>query len=138
MSHAELVKLACVWLKRQRCVVILPEARHNATIEIPDAIGWTYDGRSLVVECKASRADFLADKKKPHRQFGMGTFRYFLAPKGILFQSDFPGPFDSQPCSWGWIEPRGSKFKVMLHSESHLRDCTSETKLLVSQLRFAT
>jgi hypothetical protein len=35
--------------------------------EIPDAIGWTSRGKfygSIVVECKTSRGDFLADKKK--------------------------------------------------------------------------
>jgi len=38
----------------------------TAGIEIPDVIGFG-SGFSIVIECKVSRADFLQDKKKPHR-----------------------------------------------------------------------
>jgi len=39
-----------------------------------------------VVECKVSRADFLKDRDKPHRAAGcgMGRFRYYLCPEGLI------------------------------------------------------
>lgn len=68
--------------------------------EVPDAIGWTQSGRlSYLVECKASRGDFLADKKKPHRQpdgKGMGCYRYFMCPPGLI-------KADELPTRWGLL-----------------------------------
>jgi len=68
MSHAELVERAMNWLASRRCAPIFNNCASCA--EIPDAIGWSssYKHRgSLVIECKASRSDFYADKKKRFR-----------------------------------------------------------------------
>jgi hypothetical protein len=67
MTHAQLVNLAVDWLRRYRCGVVLSE-QACASGEMPDAIGWKGKCRSVVVECKVSRADFLADRLKPFRQ----------------------------------------------------------------------
>lgn len=65
-THADLVAPAARWLKGTvRCGVVLTEAP-SMDGESPDAIGWR-SGYSVLVECKASRADFLADSRKPHR-----------------------------------------------------------------------
>ena len=62
-THAELVKRAEHWLmKTVGCSFCLTELTTSAG-EIPDAIGWK-NGRSILIECKATRADFLSDKKK--------------------------------------------------------------------------
>jgi hypothetical protein len=57
------------------------------------------------VECKASRSDFARDAKKHFRRWpqnGMGTFRFYLCPEGLLSPSDLPE-------RWGllWIKPNG-------------------------------
>jgi len=54
---------------------------------------------------KVSRADYLADRAKAHRQdgaLGMGLYRYFMAPEGIISVHDLPK-------YWGLVEvsPKG-------------------------------
>ncbi|HHE1457120.1 adenylosuccinate synthase [Yersinia enterocolitica] len=66
---------------------------------------WGFDGGSIVVESKISRSDFLADRSKPHRNgqtAGMGTYRYYICPEGIIDIADLPN-------AWGllWINKRG-------------------------------
>lgn len=99
MTHAELVDHALRWLRgTQRCPVAV--ASPGGGLEIPDAIGWRSGGRmSILVECKASRADFLRDKKKWHRQHGLGVGqrRYYMAPPGIITPADLPP-------GWGLVE----------------------------------
>ncbi len=52
---------AVQWLRSYyKCGVILSE-QYCATGEVPDVIGWKGFCRSVLVECKVSRADFLAD-----------------------------------------------------------------------------
>lgn len=94
MTHDDLVLRAERWLKSQGCGVVFRDefkaATHNG--ELPDAIGWR-DGLSILVECKASRADFLADKGKPFRQApesGMGDWRFFLCTPDIITIADLP------------------------------------------------
>lgn len=94
MTHGDLVARAERWLKNQGCGVVFRDEFKAATGngELPDAIGWR-DGLSILVECKASRADFLADKGKPFRQapeLGMGDWRFFLCPPEIITVSDLP------------------------------------------------
>lgn len=95
MTHKELIAVAAEQLKRWRCLPICTEmVTLNNTGEIPDAIGWTSQA-SILIECKASRADFLADCKKIFRfdlpESGMGDFRfYFTNPGVITSESDIP------------------------------------------------
>ncbi len=61
--------------------------------EQPDVLGLDSWGNSIVVEVKVSRSDFLADKKKPWRanpKQGIGDFRVYLAPEGLLKIEDIP------------------------------------------------
>ena len=98
-THDELCDLAVRWLKRPNsagghgCTIAVSECRAETSGEVPDAIGfragWA-DG-SVLVECKVSRADFLADKNKLSRtKGGMGTWRYYMAPEGIIAPQDLP------------------------------------------------
>lgn len=60
---------------------------------------------SCIVECKCSRADFLADKKKVFRrnpQAGMGVYRYYLSPKGLISPDELPE-------KWGLLEIDGRR-----------------------------
>lgn len=106
-SHADLCALAVRWLKRPMsagghgCLVAISEARPEGNGECPDAIGFRagWNDGSVLVECKVSRSDFLADRAKPHRQpgCGMGTWRYYMAPAGLLRVPDLPD-------RWGLLE----------------------------------
>ena len=51
--------MAVVWLRRYRCGVVLSE-QACVSGEMPDAIGWKRANHSVLIECKISRADFLA------------------------------------------------------------------------------
>ena len=91
-THAELVTRAERWLCRTLgCSVVFTEhVASTRTGEIPDAIGWAR-GQSHVVECKASRADFLADRRKSIRQDnfqGMGDWRFYLVVPGVIKDTD--------------------------------------------------
>ena len=92
MTHAELVQAAVTQLKRWRCLPICSEMHcANTYGEIPDAIGWL-SRASILIECKATRADFLRDRVKLFRQYpdmGMGDIRfYFTNPGVILYEAD--------------------------------------------------
>lgn len=71
----------------------------TANTETPDVIGWHGNGGSILIECKVSRSDFLADKNKVFRRdedLGMGDVRYFAAPIGLLCA-------DEMPAGWGLV-----------------------------------
>lgn len=91
-THGELVTLAETWLWRQGCGVVFAELSTLATPETPDAIGFRTT-TSILIECKATRADFLADKNKPFRRDpsrGMGDWRFYFTPKGLINKSELP------------------------------------------------
>lgn len=100
MTHTELVKIAEKWLLgKRKCSFVLTELKCLATSEIPDAIGFR-DGHSILVECKVSLSDFLADGKKYFRrnaEMGVGSYRFFMAPQGII-------PVQDLPQGWGLVE----------------------------------
>ena len=93
-THDELVERAVRWLKSQNCGVAFSD-RFQATTwsgEQPDAIGWRSDA-SILIECKATRSDYLADKKKHFRrspESGMGDWRFFLCPPGLIKPEELP------------------------------------------------
>jgi len=101
-QHQELVALASAWLRRpgsrggHGCQVAFTETRVGyLSGESPDAIGFRARGfadGSVLVEVKTSRADFLADAKKPHRSDtpGMGRFRYYMCPEGLIRPDELP------------------------------------------------
>jgi hypothetical protein len=128
LTHDDLVAAAAVWLRRS-CPLVLTELATSG--EEPDAIGWK-GNRSTLVECKVSRADFLADRKK-HFRFnpaqGIGRYRYFFTPPGLVAVEELPE-------NWGLIEWNGKKFKVVRKSEffDELNQ-GHEIDLLISLLR---
>ena len=93
MTHEELIKRGVKWLKNNqistmRFPIILPEYRCFAN-SIPDIIGLNHY-RTAVIECKVSRADYLADQHKGHRhyRFQLGNYRYYLCPVGLLLPNE--------------------------------------------------
>ena len=133
MTHAKLVSLAVAWLRRYRCGVVLSE-QACVSGEMPDAIGWKKACHSVLVECKLSRPDFLADREKPFRQkpeSGVGCERYYLAPRGLIRVEELrPG--------WGLLEVCGREIEKAKPSAKNLRTPIGfgyEMNLLLASLR---
>lgn len=138
VTHAELVSLAEKWLWRQGCGVVFAELSTLATPETPDAIGFRTT-TSILVECKATRADFLADKNKPFRRDpsrGMGDWRFYLTPKGLVTKDELPE-------GWGLIEVGksvrrthgGPKGNIWTSGQPFVGNKVAEQALLYSALR---
>jgi len=125
--------MAVGWLRRYRCGVVLSE-QACVSGEMPDAIGWKGRCHSVLVECKVSRPDFLADRVKPWRQnpeTGVGGERYYLAPTGMISLAELPA-------GWGLLEARGREIAVVKRSARNLRSNAgfqNEMNLLLASLR---
>jgi len=131
MTHEELTERAVKWLKGQGYKVALTEFR-TSSCEEPDAIGFN-GATSCLVECKTSRADFFADRKKWFRQnpaMGMGVYRYFLTPKDLVRPDELPE-------GWGLLEIRGQRtFKIAEAAPFDLSDAMkAERTVIYSILR---
>jgi hypothetical protein len=133
MTHAQLVARAVAWLRSYRCGVVLSE-QACASGEMPDAIGWKKASHSVLVECKTSRADFVADRGKPFRQkpeTGVGCERFYLAPAGMI-------GVDELPAGWGLLDCRERKIEVTKRSAKNFRTPAGfnyEMNLLLASLR---
>lgn len=102
LTHKEIVNIGYNFVKKNfKYPVIFKEMTVlNFSREIPDVIAFGAFNRSIVLECKISRADFLKDRKKPFRidqSLGMGKYRFYLAPKGLISEAELPS-------NWGLIE----------------------------------
>jgi hypothetical protein len=134
MTHAQMVDLAVDWLRHYRCGVVLSE-QVCASGEAPDAIGWKGKCRSVLVECKTSRADFLADRGKPFRQnpeIALGCEHFYMAPAGLIVPEELPS-------GWGLLECLGRKVEIRVKPARHsLRTPAGmeyEMNLLLASLR---
>ena len=133
MTHAQLVEKAVRWLRSYRCGVVLSE-QACASGEMPDAIGWKQASHSVLVECKVSRADFLADRQKPFRlkpQKGVGCERFYLTPPALV-------SIDELPAGWGLLEYRRGRVELLHASAKDLRTAVGfryEMNLLLASLR---
>lgn len=132
MTHKDLVEIGYRWiLKNGGCGVALKELK-SLDREIPDVIGFS-SYHSHVLECKVSRGDFLKDKKKPHREQGMGDYRYYICPTGLIKQEELPD-------KWGLIyvsidhKPRLIK-KPKWDVDRFEKDRFAEQRLMYSVMR---
>ena len=95
LSHRQLCDLGARWIFNESHpasyewrILIEPGLRE----ELPDVFAFT-KYNSVLIECKATRSDFLADKKKPFRQDpqkGIGMRRYYLVNDGVATQDEMP------------------------------------------------
>ena len=140
MTHAELVDRAGKWLRYScrlpagregmyhtfRCPVVFTEFATYAH-EIPDAIGFADGGRSsFLIECKASRSDFLSDKTKAHRRVlphcSMGKYRWYMAPSGLLNPEEMPE-------AWGLLAVEGRR--IIVEKEAERQNHSREQEIMV-------
>jgi hypothetical protein len=133
MTHAQLVEKAIRWLRSYRCGVVLSE-QACVSGEMPDAIGWKQACHSVLVECKVTRADFLADREKPFRrkpERGIGSERFYLTPPALI-------KLEELPADWGLLECRRRHIEMLRPSAKNLRTAVGfryEMNLLLSSLR---
>jgi len=151
-THRELCDKAVKWLKRSHsqsghgCNVAVSEVASGWNGEIPDAIGFRCSGYmdgSVVVEVKVCRSDFLSDRKKPHRQQperGMGDWRYFLCPEGVIQPEDLPNKWGLlyvtkrggiKPIAGPATESSQYKFGELLEEFKHKKNSSREHWVLV-------
>lgn len=129
MTHAQLIEQAAGWLRKRRHTVIITDMA-SAAQETPDAIGWG-SHHSTLIEAKASRADFLADRHKPWRrdpERGMGNLRYYITVPGVI-------KFEELPPKWGLLELTAEKIRVRVTASGQACNQWAEQKLLVSAIR---
>ena len=144
MTHNELVARAVKWLYSQGCGFAIGEkACATNTGEIPDAIGFK-SHFSMVIECKTSKADFKADKKKYFRfkqpKEGMGNLRFYLCEEGVILPEDLPE-------KWGLLYVKNKNIKKIVCPKGnvwnsdqipqfwHEKNYIAENTLLYSCLR---
>lgn len=123
-THAELVKRAAKWLQKKHPIVVTEMG--SSGFEEPDAIGFRA-GFSTLIECKTSRGDYYADRKKGPRR--MGDFKYFLTPKGLLTGLTITE-------GWGLLEVRGRIIRTILQApQMDDKNWRGEQALLLSCFR---
>ena len=134
MTHGQLVKVAELWLRRYRCAIVLSEQQCSSG-EMPDAIGWKGKCRSVVVECKISRGDFLADRAKEWRVnpvIALGCERLYLSPRGVIRAEDLPN-------GWGLLEYHDRRVTMLVkparQSQRSPEGLMNEMNLLLASLR---
>jgi hypothetical protein len=117
------------------CAVVASEM--TAGSEQADALGWSSSGTSTLIECKASRADYLRDLRKPIRNYpdgGMGMQRYYLTAPGVIRQDD-----DLK--GWGHLEARHlehlTKIEMLRPSAFFPCDQRAELSTLIQAIRLA-
>lgn len=134
--HNELVKIADNFLRNTKNgnmrsqITFMEFVTLNNGCEIPDCIGFN-STNSTLIECKTSRSDFLADRKKISRMkpfCGMGNFRYYLAPSGIIKILELPE-------NWGLLETDGKKVFIIKNAERFDNTRENDFYILYSALR---
>ena len=130
-THKALVRRMASWLKYGKgCLVVMSEL-NTRNSETPDVIGWLGGASSVLIECKVSRSDFLADGKKFFRreeEKGMGDVRYIAAPKGLLTTDELSD-------GWGLLEVDVRCVREIKEPERKTSNKRNECVMMMSALR---
>ena len=103
MNHDYLVERGEYWLKNSLGCNITFNDKFRPNIsnrEQPDVFG-IKSGKTILLECKSDRKDFLKDKNKKVRKMldlGMGDFRYYLCPPNVILPDDISNGFGLLYC----------------------------------------
>lgn len=99
-THQDLVVIGARYARnRMLCGIVFQEHKCVTTREIVDVAAYRA-GIMINIEAKATRADFLKDKTKPHRKHpekGVGHYRFYIAPIGLISPEELPP-------RWGLLE----------------------------------
>ena len=121
-------------MRRSRCGIVLSEQGCSSG-EMPDAIGWKGKNHSIVIECKISRADFLADcvQAMAEESSHCVGLRALLTPLRRGCSSRSRCPKDG-----GCWRSQGRELKLVKKSKRKLRQpegLMNEMNLLLASLR---
>lgn len=112
-EHNRLTALGARWLKRNGFSVVATELTCFGSREQPDVIGFR-SSCSAIIEVKVSRSDFYADRKKPERMSGgLGIYRFFLCPDGMISPDELPG-------RWGLLYAKGRSVDAIIKPGGNL------------------
>lgn len=130
-THSALIEIGAAWLTRQRYPVVLKELV-TCCQEQPDVIGWN-GGNTHLLEAKATRSDFLADRKKWFRQAyhrGMGTYRSYICPTGLIKPEELPE-------KWGliYVDAKGKTRQIRRAELVESKSWRDEVRMLLSVIR---
>lgn len=130
-THKNIVRRISVWFKNrhQSCIVMAEFV--TAAQEIPDVLVMQSGANSVLIECKASRSDFIADKTKSFRRqevYGVGDIRYYAAPEGIIKPEELPD-------GWGLLIVRPHQIIETVEPKRKEADKRKECIMLMSALR---
>jgi hypothetical protein len=131
LTHDELVERARRWLAgKQRCSVVATEIKVGYG-EIADAIGWKGIA-SHVVECKTSRADYIADQKKQFRAdapwLGLGQYRWYMCEPDVIVEPMLPH-------KWGLVYVASNGVRIIRKAEAQTENYGGAVDVLLSILR---
>lgn len=146
--HYELCCEAAKWLRRGKGPIRYCGKWKYVAVELC-AVGaencdvWAFNGdRTLVIEVKTSRRDFLNDKKKWWRtneanNYKAGNLRYYLAPEGIIKTEDLPEGWGL--LTWTDVDEKGDQtgkfnIEVTVESKFHVTMNTADLRILNSIL----
>lgn len=136
IDHRTLIDRGVKWMRKHDNNIFIPNCSHieielvTANSETPDAIGWG-SGRSVLLEAKCSRADFMRDAKKHFRKYtdkGMGNFRFYITPRDLI-------RYDELPEGWGLLEVIGRKTVMRVQPKYQQSNNEAEKTVLLSRIR---
>ncbi len=111
-EHKSLTKQGASWLRKNGFGVVTTELTSFGSRERPDVVGFR-SSCSAMIEVKVSRADFLADQKKPERFVGgIGVYRFYLCPEGLISPSELPD-------KWGLLYSNGRKVDAVVKPQGN-------------------
>ena len=111
--HEHLCQKGVSWLKRNGFGVAAMNVWALGSRERVDCIGYRQQC-SAMIEVKDSRSDFLADRKNPERLAGgVGTYRFYLAPTGLIAVNDLPA-------GWGLLQLSGRAIQMVYGPKGNL------------------
>ena len=112
-EHKRLTALGASWFRKNGFGVIATELTCFGSREQPDVIAFR-SSCSAMIEVKVSRADFLADKKKPERTAGgLGLYRFYLCPEGMITPVELPP-------KWGLLYAKGRSVVAVVKAQGNL------------------
>lgn len=112
-EHNQLTILGARWLGKNGFAVVTTELTCFGSRERPDVVGFR-STCSALIEVKVSRADFFADRKKPERLAGgLGNYRFYLCPTGLIKPDDLPP-------RWGLLYADGRRVEEVLKPSGNL------------------
>ncbi|MEM8515192.1 hypothetical protein RCH14_004552 [Massilia sp. MP_M2] len=111
--HEELSRIGAAWLRRNGFGVVANDLTVLGCRERADVIGFRSQC-SVTIESKVSRADFLADRKKPHRtKPGIGLYRFYICPAGLITADDLPA-------RWGLLHVDGKRITEVVRPRGNI------------------